>query len=131
MRIFVFLDTQVDFHFLFLLDFHQKDQRQYNLLNNSQIFFAVTPQKTPISKKCFGLESATISKKMLPHSFFKPVLRQYVLYLVFKDCYEKASAHEPFVDAFEYSVALPSKKFMCSTALSIVSSHVSGFSLTL
>ena len=40
-------------------------------------------------------------------------------------------AVDTFVEALEYSVALPSKKFMCSTALSIVSSQVSGFVLTL
>ena len=101
-----------------------------NFDKSSQTFLAVTPQKTPTSKNLVGLCLLTISKKTFPQFFFKPVLRQYVLYLIF-NYYEKASAQEPFVEALEYSVALPSKKFMCSTALSIVSSHVSGFSLTL
>ena len=40
---------------------------------------------------------------------------------------KKASPQEPFVEALEYSVALPSKKFMCSTAFNIVSNQVKGF----
>ena len=42
----------------------------------------------------------------------------------------KASTQEPLVEALEYSVALPSKKFMCSTPFNISSNHVSGFSFT-
>ena len=41
--------------------------------------------------------------------------------IIFK---EKASAQVPWVDALEYSVALPSKKFICSTAFNIVSNQV-------
>ncbi len=39
----------------------------------------------------------------------------------------KASSQVPAVEALEYSVARPSKKFMCSTALRISSSQGSGF----
>ncbi len=42
----------------------------------------------------------------------------------------KASTQEPFVEALEYSVALPSKKFICSTPFNISSNQVNGFSLT-
>ena len=41
-----------------------------------------------------------------------------------------ASTQEPFVEALEYSVALPSNKFMCSPPLNIFSNHSHGFSFT-
>ena len=90
----------------------------------------MTPQKTPISKKWLGLFSFTNLINLFPQSEFNPVLRQYFLNLKSNKFYENASTHVPLVEALEYSVALPSKKFMCSTALSIVSNQVNGFFLT-
>lgn len=42
-------------------------------------------------------------------------------------CYSKASSQVPRVAAFEYSVARFSKKLVCSTAFSMLSSQGSGF----
>ena len=64
---------------------------------------------------------------MSPHLPFKPVFLQNGLYFSFK-YQENASDHVPFVEAFEYSVALPQKVHVLYGIEHSISSHVKGFS---
>ena len=70
-----------------------------------------------INAVCNALDIAHIDMPAKPEKIWK-ILRKKRLKLV---SYTNASSQVPFVAAFEYSVALFSKKFVCSTPFNITS----------